>query len=180
MSIHYFTRCIQSTWQHWQKTIEVLPALDWEESPESLTIIMPDGRKYLFNQHTGMQQLWMASPISGGRHFSLTQKASPSTHCVQNLSYTSGHSSAFSTQKIHTPEWIQSNQETTHNQDNVNHAMDSNRYWMDTRNQEIIETILNNEFSKNWDVDLGFIPLLFPPCDRSEDQSSLDQSHYSS
>jgi frataxin-like iron-binding protein CyaY len=35
----------------------------------SLTLLLPDRKIYLFNVHAGMQQLWMSSPISGGRHF---------------------------------------------------------------------------------------------------------------
>lgn len=46
-----------------------IEGVDYEEDEASLTVGLKDGRTYLFNIHKGLQQLWMASPISGGRHF---------------------------------------------------------------------------------------------------------------
>lgn len=53
--------------------LESFSELDCEETGQSLLIKMPDRRVYLFNMHTILQQLWMSSPISGGRHFMATQ-----------------------------------------------------------------------------------------------------------
>ena len=48
---------------------EAYSHLDCEEGQDFLSIDLGDGRVYLFNIHKGMQQLWMSSPFSGGRHF---------------------------------------------------------------------------------------------------------------
>lgn len=58
-----------------------IPGTDYEDDRDSLTIHFTNGYTYLFNIHKGLQQLWVASPFSGGRHFvwcqSLHAKACP-------------------------------------------------------------------------------------------------------
>ena len=54
---------------------------DYEDDRDSLTIHFGHGYTYLFNIHKGLEQLWVSSPISGGRHFvwcqSLHEKKDP-------------------------------------------------------------------------------------------------------
>ena len=50
--------------------LDKIQILDYDDSPESLTVVLPDQRVYLFNIHQPLSQLWVSSPFSGGRHFS--------------------------------------------------------------------------------------------------------------
>lgn len=45
--------------------------IDGECDGHSLAFDLPDGRHYLLNYHGVMQQLWLASPMSGAHHFRL-------------------------------------------------------------------------------------------------------------
>lgn len=38
-----------------------------------LTIVTAAGKTFLLNKHAPSKQIWLASPISGGSHFSYTQ-----------------------------------------------------------------------------------------------------------
>jgi frataxin-like iron-binding protein CyaY len=147
MHTNHFKSLVQSTWAYWQQHLDRFPEIDWEETEESMTILMPDGRKYLFNRHTGMQQLWMASPISGGRHFAMMGHGDcsrpqihgqDSTQCLQRslLAY-SGHGGD-----------APSHQDTSGNK----------VYWTDTRNGEIIESVVNAEFTSHWNMILNVQP----------------------
>lgn len=49
--------------------LQRLAHVDYDETPESFLMTLPDGRIYLFNAYKPLEQLWMSSPISGGRHF---------------------------------------------------------------------------------------------------------------
>src|SRR5262249_24851812 len=35
----------------------------------ALTVTLPSGRQIVVNKHTPTQELWLASPVSGGLHF---------------------------------------------------------------------------------------------------------------
>jgi|GEM_PF-3798786 len=144
MHTNHFKSLVQSTWAYWQQRIERFPEIDWEETAESMTILMPDGRKYLFNRHTGMQQLWMASPISGGRHFSMmTQGIGSATiaddQCVRPSFITHTGFDAF-----HQTEYPR--------------ASGCLAYWTDTRNREIIESVMNTELASHWNMVLDLQP----------------------
>ena len=120
---------VQNTWIQWMDVLETIEALDCEETPQSLTILLPsphhDGSNspdwskrptYLFNQHAGLEQLWMSSPISGGRHFIChPEEQNADTH-------------------------------------NLHRVMFFN--WVDTRNGEIIEHVLNQELQRYWGIEL--------------------------
>ena len=143
MHTNRFKPLVHSTWAYWQQHLDRFPEIDWEETEESMTILMPDGRKYLFNRHSGMQQLWMASPISGGRHFSLMGQGdfsapNPQDHrqCLHRsvMAYTGHDTSA-------------------HPGASGNFA-----YWTDTRNGEIIESVVNEECSSHWNIVLDLQP----------------------
>ena len=143
MHTNRFKTLVHSTWEYWQKHLDRFPEIDWEETEESMTILMPDGRKYLFNRHTGMQQLWMASPISGGRHFSLMgqggfSNANPQDpmQCLHRslMAYTGHDASAHPG------------------------ASDDFAYWTDTRNGESIESVVNKEFASHWNIALDLQP----------------------
>jgi frataxin-like iron-binding protein CyaY len=81
-----FIDLVQTTWAHWMVRFQDFTDIDWEETAQSLSVILPDQRIYLFNMHTGMQQLWLSSPISGGRHFTYcAAQPTLSTHpCFEN------------------------------------------------------------------------------------------------
>ena len=64
-----FLDCAQSFLYMLAHQIESIPGLDYDEAEHALTIHLPDQRVYLFNIHQGMEQLWLSSPFSGGRHF---------------------------------------------------------------------------------------------------------------
>ena len=117
---HDFISRVQRTWVQWMNALETLDTLDCEETAQSFSIILPNHKIYLFNQHTGLQQLWMSSPISGGRHFVCRTHGSSvdpeDTACTQK------------------------------------DGMFFN--WVDTRNHKIIESYLNEEFKKYWNIDL--------------------------
>jgi|LauGreDrversion4_2_1035121.scaffolds.fasta_scaffold779415_2 frataxin-like iron-binding protein CyaY len=142
MHTNRFKPLVHSTWEYWQKHLDCFPEIDWEETEESMTILMPDGRKYLFNRHTGMQQLWMASPISGGRHFSMMGKGEPNpnphgqdhTTCLHRSLLADGHDYG------------------------VPLGESGMAYWTDTRNGEIIESVMNTEFASHWNVVLDLQP----------------------
>ena len=53
------------------KVLEPLSRIDYDEMPGFFMVTLPDTRVYLFNIYEPLQQLWMSSPISGGRHFAL-------------------------------------------------------------------------------------------------------------
>ncbi len=108
-----------------------------------MTILMPDGRKYLFNRHTGMQQLWMASPISGGRHFALMNH---------------GGSAANPDSQDHTSCLHRSFVADGHDGDAHPRPSGHTAYWRDTRNREIIESVMNAELANQWNIDLGLKP----------------------
>jgi frataxin-like iron-binding protein CyaY len=76
MHKNFFIEQVQATWDHWLAHLESVSEIDCEDTGQSLLIKMPDHRVYLFNMHTILQQLWMSSPISGGRHFVVHQKCS--------------------------------------------------------------------------------------------------------
>jgi len=48
---------------------DTVSGLDYEETAESLTVPIRPGTTYLFNVRSGLGQLWMSSPVSGGHHF---------------------------------------------------------------------------------------------------------------
>lgn len=43
--------------------------VDWENGV--LCLSLPDGRQYMLHPHHASRQLWVASPVRGGLHFSL-------------------------------------------------------------------------------------------------------------
>lgn len=45
-------------------------ALEADCDGGALTVLLPSGKQLLVSKHTPMRQLWLASPISGGLHFS--------------------------------------------------------------------------------------------------------------
>ncbi len=49
--------------------------LDVELAGSVLTIIFPSGPQFVINKHTPSQQIWLASPLSGGLHFSYDETA---------------------------------------------------------------------------------------------------------
>ena len=119
-----FIELVQATWAHWMIRFQDFSDIDCEETAQSLSVILPDQRIYLFNIHTGMQQLWLSSPISGGRHF--IYSAAKTIHPIA-ASFT----------------------------DTASVRTSLARYsWHDTRNNEIIETVLNNEFKESHGIDL--------------------------
>jgi|SRR6516164_4217184 iron donor protein CyaY len=59
--------------QHYAEALE--PAydsgmLDELELDNGILTIIADGKTLLLNKHTASRQLWLASPFSGGHHFS--------------------------------------------------------------------------------------------------------------
>ena len=142
MHTYQFKELVRSTWGDWQRHLERFAEMDWEETDESLTIIMPDGRKYLFNLHTGMQQLWMASPISGGRHFSAIH--------TTNLSKTHSETAGNFTNPSLADAAITPDQPVY-----MTNSRGCDMCWTDTRNGEIIESVLSKEFSEHWNVNLN-------------------------
>ena len=68
-----FTDRASACLHHIADLCDLIKGLDYEEDETSLTIELGRGRTYLFNIHNGLHQLWMASPISGGRHFEWCQ-----------------------------------------------------------------------------------------------------------
>ena len=44
--------------------------LETELEDGALAILFPSGKQLLISKHTPMRQLWLASPVSGGLHFS--------------------------------------------------------------------------------------------------------------
>lgn len=50
--------------------LEAHEALDVEHQGSTLTIIVPSGKTLLVSKHAPSLQLWLASPLSGGLHFS--------------------------------------------------------------------------------------------------------------
>jgi len=120
MDTHEFIERIQHTWIQWMHSLENIHALDCEETAQSLSIILPNHKTYLFNQHSGLQQLWMSSPISGGRHF---------------------------VSRIEDPKNLDENACAQTKPMFFN--------WVDTRSHKIIESYLNEEFQKYWNIDLN-------------------------
>jgi frataxin-like iron-binding protein CyaY len=114
-----FIELVQATWVHWLNHLQDFPQIDCEESTQSLTVVLPDQRVYLFNMHTGLQQLWLSSPFSGGRHF---------TYCKGK---TGGNGFG---------PWN----------------------WHDTRNNEIIERVLNDEFKIHYGIALHLTHINVP------------------
>lgn len=49
--------------------LEKKQLLDYEETPESLTLYLSPHKTYLFNLQAVLEQVWLSSPFSGGRHF---------------------------------------------------------------------------------------------------------------
>ena len=49
--------------------LDVIGVLDYDEEEDSVVVYLPDKRTYLLCIHKGMQQIWLSSPFSGGRHF---------------------------------------------------------------------------------------------------------------
>ena len=47
-----------------------LEEVDYDEGAGILTIITPDNVTFIISKHGPSTQLWLASPISGGLHFS--------------------------------------------------------------------------------------------------------------
>lgn len=43
-----------------------------EESEDHVEFNLPTGRTYLWHIHYAMEQIWLSSPQSGGRHFCAT------------------------------------------------------------------------------------------------------------
>ncbi len=64
-----FLHQAQAFLYHIAQQVETISCLDYDEAEHSLTIHLPDQRVYLFNIHQGMEQVWLSSPFSGGRHF---------------------------------------------------------------------------------------------------------------
>ena len=150
MHTNHFKSLVQSTWAYWQQHIDRFPEIDWEETEESMTILLPDRRKYLFNRHTGMQQLWMASPISGGRHFSLRGQEN-SLACKPHRQ---DHGQCLHRALIaHTLQDSDDIDKAEHTDASLHSA-----YWTDTRNGDIVELVLNAEFSSQWDLALHLQP----------------------
>ena len=148
MRTNHFKSLVQSTWAYWQQHIDRFPEIDWEETQESMTILMPDGRKYLFNRHTGMQQLWMASPISGGRHFSMM------TQGVGSETIADGQADGQCVR----PPFIAHTGSDEVNQTDYPRASGCPAYWTDTRNGEIIESVMNTELASHWNIALDLQP----------------------
>lgn len=68
-----FHRHADAMLAHMQEVIEQADedaVLDVELQQGTLTVTLPDGRQYLINKHAASRQLWLASPLSGGLHFS--------------------------------------------------------------------------------------------------------------
>lgn len=57
--------------QDWVHTLEQVPHedVDYDDTQDAITVRMPDGRVYVVHIHFTMQQIWVSSPVSGGRHF---------------------------------------------------------------------------------------------------------------
>ena len=70
---------------HVAQQIETIDRLDYDETEHSLTIHLPDQRVYLFNIHQGMEQVWLSSPFSGGRHFSYQMPSWSDTRSGEDL-----------------------------------------------------------------------------------------------
>mgnify|MGYP001167788164 FL=1 len=47
---------------------ESLEDLDYDEGSGILSIVTPSGQTFIVSKHGPSQQLWLASPISGGLH----------------------------------------------------------------------------------------------------------------
>jgi frataxin-like iron-binding protein CyaY len=132
MRLNDFIERIHLTWSHWIAHFEKFPSIDSEETDQSLTLLLPDRKIYLFNMHAGMQQLWMSSPISGGRHFA----SSPEEVLVGAI-----------TDALPI---INSPLNSLKSDD-----MLGNFYWRDTRNGQIIEDVLNQEFEADHGIQLA-------------------------
>ena len=62
------TACLQALAQ-WLEPYDNTGALELEEEEDALTLTLPDGKIYVINIHNAAQEVWLASPISGGHHF---------------------------------------------------------------------------------------------------------------
>lgn len=51
------------------ETKDAQGAMEVEYADGVITVELPDGKTYIINKHSAMQQIWMSSPISGGVHF---------------------------------------------------------------------------------------------------------------
>lgn len=45
-------------------------ALDVEQEPDAVTLLLPSGKQYVISKHAASRQIWLSSPVSGGLHFS--------------------------------------------------------------------------------------------------------------
>lgn len=72
----HFHAYANATLQHIHDQLEqaydsgVLEDLDFDEGAGLLTIIASSGEHFLVSKHGPSRQLWLASPIAGGLHFS--------------------------------------------------------------------------------------------------------------
>lgn len=62
--------------QRWLETLavalEAKYAGESHETDDHVELRLESGQTYLWHIHYGMEQIWYASPISGGRHFNWT------------------------------------------------------------------------------------------------------------
>ncbi len=55
---------------HVTDQLEEMETLDVEYHSGIVTITLPSGKALIINKHAPSRQLWLASPLSGGLHFS--------------------------------------------------------------------------------------------------------------
>lgn len=141
-----FTALVQGTWIHWMGTLEKIKEIDCEETQQSLSIILPDGRVYLFNIHSGMRQLWMSSPVSGGHHFVFSQGNRDEETALGDTLNALVPSLSMEKQEGVTLE---------------KEGCGQNFYWCNTRTHEAVEDILNREFLEKYGISLNLTPVDF-------------------
>lgn len=56
-----------------------------DETSTSLRIRLPDGKTYIIGPYEPLEQVWVSSPFSGGRHFTLYRGHWQDTRCGADL-----------------------------------------------------------------------------------------------
>lgn len=73
MNEYDFHRLGNAALESFEETLEEADArgaLDMEYENGAITIRLPSGKSWLISKHTPNRQIWLASPVSGGLHFS--------------------------------------------------------------------------------------------------------------
>ena len=73
LSEQEFFKAVEETFAWLEEMLEAADAqgaLEVERGEGVLTVTLPGGHQYVVNRHAPSHELWVASPVSGGLHFS--------------------------------------------------------------------------------------------------------------